>query len=188
MAASSASIQSALAPAGANAALIDELTTVLVVGAGVIFALVMALALYAVARGSPRVHTGKWVIGGGIVFPTVVLAALLVYSLIVGNALTVDAPDSAPTIRVTGKRWWWEVRYPHPGGGDTLVVSANEVHIPVGQTVKLLLDTEDLIHSFWVPSLSGKIDMIPRPSFHARSLWPLLPPLSAQISSLRASR
>ena len=153
--------QSTLAPAGANAVLIDELATVLYVGAAVVFVLVMILAIYAAWRGFPRVSTTRWVVGGGIVFPAVVLTALLVYALLVGNALSVEAPDSALTIRITGKRWWWELRYPHPSASGALVTSANELHLPAGRTVRLLLDTDDVIRSFWVPSLSGKIDMIP---------------------------
>jgi cytochrome c oxidase subunit 2 len=160
MAVRSSATQSAFAPAGPNALLIDELTTVMVVGSALITVLVLALVVFVMKRGTVDVAVGKWVIGGGIVFPTVVLTALLAYGLIVGNALSVEAPDDAPTIRVTGKRWWWEVRYPHPSGGER-VVSANEVHIPVGRTVRLLLDTDDVIHSFWVPPLAGKIDMIP---------------------------
>ncbi|HYH42692.1 MAG TPA: cytochrome c oxidase subunit II [Burkholderiales bacterium] len=152
--------QSAFAPAGTNALLIDELTMVMVVGCALITVFVLGLVIFVTIRGRVETPIGKWVIGGGIVFPLVVLTALLAYGLIIGNALSVEAPDDAPTIRVTGKRWWWEVRYPDAPGG-VRVVSANEVHIPVGRTVRLLLDTDDVIHSFWVPPLAGKIDMIP---------------------------
>ena len=155
-----AATQSAFAPAGTNALLIDELTTVMVAGSALITVFVLALVIFVMMRGRVETPIGKWVIGGGIVFPLVVLTALLAYGLVIGNALSVEAPDDAPTIRVTGKRWWWEVRYPDAAGFDR-VVSANEVHIPVGRTVRLLLDTDDVIHSFWVPPLAGKIDMIP---------------------------
>jgi cytochrome c oxidase subunit 2 len=152
--------QSAFAPAGTNALLIDELTTVMVVGSALITIFVLVLVVFVMMRGKVDAPVGRWVIGGGIAFPLVVLTALLAYGLVIGNALSVEAPDDAPTIRVTGKRWWWEVRYPDAANGAR-VVSANEVHIPVGRTVKLLLDTDDVIHSFWVPPLAGKIDMIP---------------------------
>jgi len=156
-----AALQSALAPAGPNAALIVELTTVLVIGASVVFAAVMALTLHALWRGAPRSSDSRWIVGGGIVFPVVVLTATLVYGVAVGNALSVEAPEGAPAIRVTGKRWWWQVRYPVSRSDDLFVVSANEIHIPAGRSVTLLLDTDDLIHSFWVPALGGKVDMIP---------------------------
>lgn len=151
--------QSALEPAGSNALLIDGLTTVMVVGCASITVVVFAILVYVIRRGSSPASSRTWLIGGGVVFPVVVLTALLAYDLAIGNALSIEAPPDALTIRVTGKRWWWEVTYPHPGGGH--IVSANEIHVPVGRTVKLLLDTEDVIHSFWVPPLAGKIDMIP---------------------------
>jgi cytochrome c oxidase subunit 2 len=154
------STQSALEPAGENARLIDQLTSVMTIGTVLITVIVLALVVIAIRSGSRRATTATWVIGGGIVFPVVVLTTLLAYSLVIGNALSVEAPADAVTIRVTGKRWWWEVRYPRPGGGEA-IVSANEIHIPAGRTVKLLLDTDDVIHSFWVPPLAGKIDMIP---------------------------
>ena len=65
-------------------------------------------------------------------------------------------PEDALTIRVVGHMWWWEVRYPDQG-----IVTANEIHIPAGQPVRLELTSADVIHSFWVPRLNGKRDMIP---------------------------
>jgi cytochrome c oxidase subunit 2 len=150
--------QSALEPAGSNALLIDGLTTVMVVGCAVITVLVLGILVYVILRGSRPASSRTWLIGGGVAFPVVVLTALLAYDLAIGNALSVEAPRDALTIRVTGERWWWKVTYPGPAGP---VVSANEIHVPVGRTVKILLDTEDVIHSFWVPPLAGKIDMIP---------------------------
>jgi len=68
--------------------------------------------------------------------------------------------DQPLTIHVVGKQWWWEVRYEQPGGNDRIVL-ANEIRIPVDRPVELVLSTTDVIHSFWVPSLAGKVDMIP---------------------------
>jgi cytochrome c oxidase subunit 2 len=150
--------QSAFDPAGANAVLIDQLSNVLYGGAALIFVVVMALVVVAVVRRSPGVSTRAWVLGGGVAIPTLVLTALLVYGVMVGNALSDEGPDCGTVIRVNGKRWWWDVRYDHPAGA---IVSANEVHLPVGRTVKLLLESDDVIHSFWVPPLGGKVDMIP---------------------------
>lgn len=161
MGANAAPAQSAFAPAGANAILIDDLATVLYIGAGAVFVLVMLLGVYAVVRKSEAVSTRVWVLGGGIAVPTVVLVALLAYSLTVGNALSVVAPESAPVIAITGKQWWWEVRYLKPGATEAIAISANELHLPAGRTVKIVLESGDVIHSFWVPRLSGKVDMIP---------------------------
>ena len=98
-----------------------------------------------------------WIAGGGLVLPVIVLSALLVYALRVGEALSMDV-DCSVTVRIVAKRWWWEVRYVQPNGD---VVSANELHLPAKRRVKVLLETSDLIHSFWVPRLAGKVDMIP---------------------------
>jgi len=86
-----------------------------------------------------------------------VLVALLLHALHVGNALSVG-PSRPPDIRVTGKLWWWDVRY--PGAGEAAVL-ANEIYIPVGRPVEIALATDNVIHSFWVPALAGKVDMIP---------------------------
>jgi cytochrome c oxidase subunit 2 len=150
--------QSTFDPAGANAALIDRLSSVLYAGAALIFVIVMTLAIVAVFRRASGASTRVWVLGGGVAIPALVLTALLAYGLTVGNALSDPGPDCGTVIHVNGKRWWWEVRYEHPAGA---IVSANEIHLPVGRTVKLLLATDDVIHSFWVPALSGKVDMIP---------------------------
>jgi cytochrome c oxidase subunit 2 len=67
---------------------------------------------------------------------------------------------SAWTIRVTGNQWWWDVEYADKTG-DIRFVTANEIHVPVGEPVALDLSSADVIHSFWVPQLAGKTDLIP---------------------------
>ena len=69
------------------------------------------------------------------------------------------SPPGATRIEVEGRQWWWEVRYPDARGGS--VVAANEIHISLGTAVELILTSPDVIHSFWVPSLGGKVDMVP---------------------------
>ncbi len=152
--------QSALSPAGDNAAAIFDLSIVLVAGATVIFAGVMALALYAVVARPERFPGARaWVIGGGIVFPVVTLTALQVYEFAVARRLPTAGPDTL-RVEVTGYMWWWEVRYPG-AGPDGGVRTANEIRIPVGRPVEFVVQAADVIHSFWVPRLAGKIDMIP---------------------------
>lgn len=155
------SMQSALAPGGPAAQAIASLATVLAVGAAVILVLVMALLAYGALSGPRRVHTGLWVVGGGIVFPVAVLSALLVYDRGLSHALSAPPPPDAPRIEVEGRQWWWEVRYAAGVAGRDVVVTANEIHLPVGTAVDLVLTTPDVIHSFWVPSLAGKVDMVP---------------------------
>jgi cytochrome c oxidase subunit II len=144
---------------GSHAALLHELGLVLYVGAAVIFVVVIALALWSVFATPRPVRWQRWIIGGGLIFPVVTLTALLLYSLSIGNALDIHPPDDALKIHVTGHQWWWEVRYEDKDG--EFVVAANELHIPVGHSVHLSLSARDVIHSFWVPPLAGKVDMIP---------------------------
>jgi cytochrome c oxidase subunit 2 len=148
------------AAAGSSAALIHELGLVLYVGAALIFLVVISLVVYGVLSDVRRAEVRHWVIGGGLVFPIVTLSALLVYSLSIGNALDAHSSKGAWRVHVTAKQWWWEVRYEIHGNANDAVM-ANELHVPVGQPVEILLTTSDVIHSFWAPPLAGKVDMIP---------------------------
>jgi cytochrome c oxidase subunit 2 len=131
-------------------------------GSLVIWALVVWLAFSAI-RGRVAEQTERqarlYIIGGGAVLPTVVLAALLIYGLGMMPALLAPAPEGSLKIQVTGEQWWWRIRYVPPEGEP--VVLANELRLPVGEPVSLELDSPDVIHSLWIPSLGGKMDMIP---------------------------
>jgi cytochrome c oxidase subunit II len=107
--------------------------------------------------GGERAATGI-VIGAGVALPIVLLVALFVYSdLFAMKATGAPAKGSTElTVDVIGHQWWWEVRYP----GST-AVTANEIHIPVNTRVAVVARTADVIHSFWIPQLNRKIDMIP---------------------------
>ena len=153
---------SALAPAGAAADAIATLFWWMAAGAVLIWLAFVALAVYAVSRRSrvlSRRAGGMLIIGGGIVFPLVVLTAVLVYGLALLPRLLAPAPGNSLKIAVSGEQWWWRVRYLGPGGSP--VELANEVRLPVGEPVELSLASPDVIHSFWIPSLAGKMDMIP---------------------------
>jgi cytochrome c oxidase subunit 2 len=155
-------IQSALAPASAEAEVLAEMAWVLFIGAATIFVLVMALGAWSVLgkrSSTQRLREGPLIVGGGIVFPTVTLAALLVYTLMRGEAVQTPT-DAVVRIEVTGEQWWWRVRYLDADGRPDFE-TANEIRIPAGKPVLLELKTADVIHSFWVPSLAGKLDMIP---------------------------
>lgn len=152
--------QSALDTAGRDAAQIAQLFDVMTVGALLVWALVVAVAVYAIRVGeshSQRV-ANLLIIGGGVALPTVVLAALLAYGLPVLPAILTPAPDGALTIHITGKQWWWRVQYMTPRG---IVETANEIRLPVNERIQLQLTSPDVIHSFWVPSIAGKMDLIP---------------------------
>ena len=150
---------SVLAPASAEAAALTEVAWVLIVGAAAIAALTLGLAALALRRRRREVPIAWWTIGG-IVFPTVVLAALLVYDIWRTPRTDRAADENALVIAVTGRMWWWDIRYADPASGRTIRV-ANELRVPIGRPVRLALASSDVIHSFWVPELGGKVDMVP---------------------------
>lgn len=155
-------LQSVLAPAGAAAAQITSLSWVLIAGAALIFTAVMLLLALAIrGRHHARpVRERVWVLGAGVVFPLVVLTALLAWSMARTPAWMERPPPGALIVGVTAHMWWWEVRYRDPASGQEVVL-ANELHLPAGKPVWLGLSSPDVIHSFWVPALGGKMDMVP---------------------------
>lgn len=155
--------QSALAPTGAAAREIAVLWWWMFGAATVIFVAVLALLLYAalVPPGRRRaVPPRKLVIGGGIVFPVVVLSLLLALGINVGSGMSDSTAADTLRIRVTGYQWWWKAEYFLEGDAATFV-TANELYLPVGRKAELILDSADVIHSFWLPNLAGKKDLIP---------------------------
>ena len=90
--------------------------------------------------------------------PSVTIVLLLAFGIPVGQRM-MQLPilgERPLQIEVIGHQWWWEVRYPDSG-----VVTANQLHLPAGRPVDITVSSADVIHSFWVPRLGGKIDMIP---------------------------
>ncbi len=101
----------------------------------------------------------RWVyVGAGI--STVLLFASAIWTLTVLAAVARPAQEIALTVQVTGYRWWWRVRYDGARPSDAFT-TANELHVPVGRPVRVLVDSADVIHSFWVPQLGGKLDAVP---------------------------
>lgn len=145
--------------AGEAARQIETVAWVLFIGGGAIFAGVMLLLARSLCRRSGTVNARLWVIGGGLVFPGAVLAALFVWSLPMTPSWKPLPAPGALVVRVTGHMWWWDVRYGDAAGAE--IRTANEIRIPVGRPVFLALDSADVIHSFWVPQLAGKLDMLP---------------------------
>lgn len=154
--------QSALDTAGRGAERIAELSIWLAVGGGLVWLFVVALSVF-VTRISPRAFSERrakqLIVGGGVIFPVIILAVYLVYGLALLPELVRPAPPGSVQISVTGHQWWWRVRYLTADG--EAIELANELHLPVGEPVDLLLDSPDVIHSFWIPSIGGKMDMIP---------------------------
>jgi cytochrome c oxidase subunit 2 len=153
-------LQSVLHPAGHDAAVISQFAWVMFGAATVIFVAVMALMALSLRDNARPLRPGLWIAGAGVAFPVLVLSALLTWSTWRSAQLVPQSSQAALSISVTARMWWWEVRYRDPAGGRE-IVTANEIHIPVGQAVYVGLNAADVIHSLWVPSLSGKRDMIP---------------------------
>lgn len=155
-------VQSSLDPAGNEAGQITKLFWVMTTGAIIVWLGVIALLVYAV-RLRPESFTRRkanWmIVGGGVVMPLTVLTVLLLYGLAPIPALLAPAPPGSLRIEVSGEQWWWRVRY-SPAGQDPITV-ANEIRLPVGEPVEFHLESPDVIHSFWIPPLGGKMDMIP---------------------------
>lgn len=158
---------SVLDPQGVGAAEIGRLSWTLIGLGTLIYAGVCLFLLLALFRRRNRNEVepdiaqqpegGQGIVlWGGMVMPAVVL--LSVFGLTLNSLINLMSGegDEAITINVIGHQWWWEVVYPNAG-----VVTANEIHVPVGQPVRINLAAEDVIHSFWIPQLHGKLDMIP---------------------------
>ena len=160
---------STLDPAGPAAGHIAALWWLMLAGAGAILALVLGLIAAAFARrrpaggeSGPGSDTGPgserlWIVGLGLVFPMAVLAALLAYGLVVGERLLPRQDGDVVVVEAEGQRWSWSFAYPDAPG----LVTENVLHIPAGRPVDVAITTADVIHSFWVPRLAGKLDAIP---------------------------
>ncbi len=101
----------------------------------------------------------RFIVGGGLALPIVVLAVVGVATVRTTNAVQPEQP--VIQIDVQAERWWWRLTYP-----DDHVVTANEIHVPVGQPVMLTLTSDNVVHSLWVPELHGKTDVVPGQTNH----------------------
>lgn len=156
--------QTALRPISDFGRIGDDIQTTTFKWAVVVFVLVEGALLYAIFRfrgkaGDPeptQVHGNTTIEIVWTVVPALILAAIAVPT-VQGIFQTSAIPGAdALEVRVIGHQWWWEFRYP------TLnITTANELHVPVGQTVSLRMETGDVVHSFWNPRFAGKRDVFP---------------------------
>ncbi|OWK28310.1 cytochrome c oxidase subunit II [Sphingomonas mucosissima] len=145
---------STLDPAGPSAAAIAQLWWIMLAGAAAILALV--LGLLALSFRPPRQSSERlWLIGGGIVFPLTVLTALLVAGIVLGER-SIPARTDALEVTAEASQYRWRFSYP-TGAAPTDGI----LHIPAGEPVTVAITTTDVIHSFWVPRLGGKMDAVP---------------------------
>jgi cytochrome c oxidase subunit 2 len=157
--------QSVLLPMGPQAAQLSRLFWSFVVICGIIWLLVMLVLAVALrqrtrpAAPPPRERRAIIIVGLSVAASVLVIIALSVMSYAATRGLSIAADDTL-VIRLRGYQWWWEVSYPDTRPDRTLV-TANEIHIPVGRPVRIELSAADVIHSLWVPNLAGKQDLIP---------------------------
>lgn len=103
----------------------------------------------------------NWIHIGGFAIPFVILAVVFILGLTLMSSFPLHGhAGTPPEMRITGHQWWWEVQYLQ-GPDDRHFMTADEIHIPVGKPVDIDLGSDDVIHSFFVPSLHGKVDLIP---------------------------
>ena len=148
------------------AARITHLTWFMIITATIVYVVVIAIMIIAANRNRQRNPTDvdlsnpgtRWVIIGGLIMPALIMGAVFIVSL--GAMGRARNPRAVVRIDITGHQWWWEARYRFPDLPDQFA-TANEIHVPVGAPVRLVLTSADVIHSFWVPQLQGKIDLIP---------------------------
>lgn len=144
-------------PAGPAARTIATLWWVMLSGAVLIFGLVIALIALAFRKRKGAVQDRFWVVFLGIVFPAAVLLALLGYGLFVGERLLPRQGTDIVRVGAEGRQWDWRFSYDDLPGQTTDGV----LHIPAGRPVDVAITSSDVIHSFWVPRLAGKMDAIP---------------------------
>lgn len=162
-------MQSVLRPEGPAAGRIATLTWVVLITFCVIAIVLWGMLIWLAMRrrGSLAEHEPwnsgggqSWILVGGFAIPFVVLSCLFVYGIESMSAFPIHDGKVRPEIVVVGHQFWWEVRY--VGGPlQTHFTTANEIHIPAGRAVDIELRSADVIHSFWVPALHGKVDLIP---------------------------
>ncbi|THD34599.1 MAG: cytochrome c oxidase subunit II [Sphingomonas sp.] len=163
-------IQSPLAPAGDQASALHQLLVLMTVVCGAVYLIVLGGIGWGLWRARRRIRSGDeqaandqvldrglWVTAGVIV---VGLTVLIVGSFVADRALFVSRSQETLEIRITGHQWWWRIEYRDPASGRW-IETANELHLPRGRTARVLLGSADVIHSFWVPNVAGKIDMVP---------------------------
>jgi len=168
--ATSSDPQTTLNPLSDNARSVDDVYTLITILAGLVMIGVLTLTLaFAVVfrerpgRDAAQIHGNPRLEVFWTLIPVIIVVAIAVPSFSVIIDTTGDAPDDSLEVVATGHQWWFEFNYP-----DLELTTANELHIPVGTPINVELRSIDVIHSFWVPRLSGKVDMVPG---HDNKLW-----------------
>ncbi|MBV9215780.1 MAG: cytochrome c oxidase subunit II [Acidobacteria bacterium] len=168
--------QSAVDAAGIQAERLESLWWLFLYITAAVYVIVMIVLGVAVARRrrataasvpetSPdikRDNRAATIVKVAVALSVVTLFALMVTSFRTGKAIA-SLADEKPeiAIKITGHQWWWEMEYQDEGNPSHNVLTANELHVPVGRAIKVLLQSTDVIHSLWMPNLHGKKDLVP---------------------------
>jgi cytochrome c oxidase subunit 2 len=170
-------VQSTLYPAGPAAHRIATVSWFMIILFLAVIAIMWTLIAIAVTKGKGTLEEHApveiggghgWVALGGLIIPGLILFMLFVIGLRLLASFPIHSHGDAnlrPEILITGHQWWWEVQYLNDDASKQ-AITANEIHIPAGRPVTIELKSADVIHSFWVPALHGKVDLIPgHPNF-----------------------
>jgi cytochrome c oxidase subunit 2 len=179
-------VQSSLDPAGPQANHIARIWWLMFFILSAIFLIVMTTLAIATWRRRASANSkaeaqsvlkpdvgSEWristLVASATVITVFILFILLISSFLTGRSLhSLAASNSQPlTIDITGQQWWWQIKYENDVA-SRMVTTANEIHIPVGRVVQFKLKSNDVIHSFWVPNLNGKTDLVPG---HTAATW-----------------
>ena len=155
--------RSILDPAGPSAEEIATLWWVMFGGAVAVWLLVLALLLITLLRGDktrPLAKPQRLIVGGGLVLPTVLLGVLLVWGTLDSARITGVGEEPDAVIEVIARQWFWEFRY-LDGDGNAVAMTRDVLAMPLAQMVEFRVTSADVIHSFWIPRLGGKMDAIP---------------------------
>ena len=178
-------MQSSLDPAGTHATQIAQLWWLYFWVLIAIFAIVLVCIVISIARArraqrempnepppNPKPATERriaTVVIASVAATVVILFVLLFVDMFTSRSVYALSSDASPlSLKVIGHQWWWEVHYQDSENPSNTMITANEIHVPVGKVVRLELTSTDVIHSFWVPNISGKKDLIPG---HPTKTW-----------------
>jgi cytochrome c oxidase subunit 2 len=172
---------SVLNPSGPAAGALSQPTWMFVSVCGVIFVLVTACLLAAIQRGrhraaaegvAPRLQhgpeRGRWrIVTSALIASALVLSVFVAFSYATDRSLIALQTEPTVKVKLTAHQWWWEIRYDDPSAARSFT-TANELHLPLNEPVRIEVTSPDVIHSLWLPNLNGKQDVIPGRS---NGLW-----------------
>jgi cytochrome c oxidase subunit 2 len=167
--------QSAVSAAGTQAQRLESLWWLFLYITAAVYVIVMLVLIIAWAKrrkarsedkpdppNPAREKSAANVVKGAVAVTVLVMFALMITSFRTGQALnSLAAAPQHLNIKVTGHQWWWEVEYKDPSMPATNILTANEIHVPIGRPIRLDLQSNDVIHSLWMPNFHGKRDLIP---------------------------